>query len=237
MHTTTSTFNHNDDWRKLALQMSTSNRMAVTKNANDANDTYWLPPERDMLTANKPIAPSVYLMKEIYQKTHKHTHRVRKQILEEEKKKEFEMLEMFSLNFTIRLWQWMNLQQKKNTRENKSHLLKKLMELEMCWLTKQLILYFPGVVLRYPVSNSMIEPILLYACYEHGISFTRTKTQKNTTTISNRSFSSGLALFFTLLWKSGQMNGLKLYREDEQKKTNDQISWDINAIEFFALTL
>lgn len=59
-HTTTSTFSHSDDWRKLALQMSTSNRMAVTKNANDANDTYWYPPVRLMLQANKPIAPNVY---------------------------------------------------------------------------------------------------------------------------------------------------------------------------------
>lgn len=40
MHMTASILIHNADWRKV-VQIKMINNIAVTKNANDANDTYW----------------------------------------------------------------------------------------------------------------------------------------------------------------------------------------------------
>lgn len=78
MHTTTSTFSHSADWRNDALQINTSNRIAVTKNANDANDTYWYPPVRLMLQANKPIAPNTYFRRSIYSPKYVHRFEAKK---------------------------------------------------------------------------------------------------------------------------------------------------------------
>lgn len=95
------------------------------------------------------------------------------------------------------------------------------------WLTKQLILYFPPVVLRYPVSNSMIEPIFLYKLIRV---FQKRNRFLVWTALPSR-------LRHTILWK----NGFQFKTHSKRHRKTNKIKKigifrDIDTTEFFALT-